>query len=203
MDPMLLFLSGMQREIRISYSIMKVVLLVSLLLMGAVNAAFHDERRVPLDEVTIKAKKYGAEATLSVKEDGGLGLTILMNGKQVVIPERALASIKDAWVGTALFSTETPTGVPLTEWKLKGGIILSFSFGDRLYGHHKDGTMYRAGCRIRISADGNYESIETAVPQGDYINKWTAWVQSKDGATIRREIVESVACPLRWIETAR
>lgn len=178
--------------------------LATLLMVVAVDAADHDERRIPLDETTIKANKFGAEATLSMKEDGILKLTILMNGKPVVIPERALAPIKEAWVGTAMFSTETPTGVPVSEWKLKGGMILSFSYGNKItHGMPKNPAEVRAGCRIKISAEGNYESIETAVPEGDYSNRWKILVQSNDGKDIRREMMESIPCPLRWIETAR
>lgn len=180
---------------------MKTVLLSSLLMMGAANAADHDERRVPLDEVTIKSTKYGAEATLSVKEDGSLRLMVLMNGKPVVIPESALAPLKNVSVGTAAFSTETPTGVPVSEWKLKGGIILSFGYGDKItHGMPKNPKDIRAGCRIKISAEGNYERIETAFPQGQYSNRWRVLVQSKDGMDISREMVESVECPIpmRW-----
>lgn len=141
-------------------------------------------------------------ATLSVKEDGSLGLTIRMNGNPVVIPERALASIKNTSVGTAAFSTETPTGVPVSEWKLKGGMILSFYYGDKVtqgFGKlRQEGVL--SGCRIKISADGNYERIETAVPQGEDSFRWRILVQSKDGMDIRRETVELERCPIpmRW-----
>ncbi|MEO5916170.1 MAG: hypothetical protein ABIS50_18175 [Luteolibacter sp.] len=180
---------------------MKTFLLL-LFVMGVSNAADRDERRVPLDEVTIKSNEYGADATLSLKEDSSLRLAILMNGKPVVIPESALVPIKDASVGTAAFSTETPTGVPVSEWKLKGGIILSFYYGDRVtqgFGKmRQEGIL--SGCRIMISADGNYERIETAVPQGEDSFRWRVLVQSKDGKDIRRETVESQKCPIpmRW-----
>ena len=176
--------------------------LATLLLVVAVDAADHDERRVPLDEATIKSNKYGAEATLAIKEDGSLRLTILLNGKTIVIPERALAVIKDADLASAAFSTETPTGLPVSEWKLKGGIILSFYYGDKVtqgFGKvRREGTL--SACRIKISADGNYERIETAVPQGNDKFGWRILVQSKDGKDMRRETVESEYCPIpmRW-----
>lgn len=185
-------------------SVMKAlkITLAVLLMVIAVDAADHDERRVPLDETTIKSNKYGAEAKLAVKEDGRLGLTILINGKPVVIPERALAPIKNVSVGTATFSTETPTGVPVSEWKLKGGIILSFYYGDKVTQgfrkNSKEGIL--SACRIKISAEGSYERIETAVPQGEDSFRWKVLVQSKDGMDIRRETLESEWCPIpmRW-----
>ncbi len=155
-----------------------------------------------MDEATIKSNKYGAEAKLTLKEDESLGLTILMNGKAVVIPEKVVAQIRKANIGTAAFSTETPTGVPVSEWKLKGGIILSFYYGDKVtQGYAKlrqEGIL--SACRIKISADGNCEWIETAVPQGNDTFRWRVLKQSKDGMDVRRDTVEShgYPIPMRW-----
>jgi hypothetical protein len=174
------------------------ITLATFLLVVAVGAADHHERRIPLDETTLKSNKYGVEALLTLKDNENLGLTILMNGKAVVIPEKALGQIKKADIGTAAFSTETPTGVPLTDWKLKGGIILSFYYGDKVtqgYGKiRQEGVL--SACRIKISADGNYEQIETAIPQGNDAFRWRVLAQSKDGMDIRRETVESHNCPI-------
>lgn len=176
------------------------IVIFTCLIIVAVSAADH-EKRIPLDDVTIKASNYGVEAALSSKEDGSLGLRIVVGGKPVVIPEWALAGLKDVAVGSALFSTETPTGVPVTEWRLKGGLILSFQYGKRVL-RPKDSNDYRAGCRIRISPDGNFERIETAIPDENSLN-WNLLVRSKDGAVAHNEIVESVQCPMRWIECSR
>lgn len=181
---------------------MRELLLAIFFVTGAVRAEDHDERHIPLDEVMIKSNNYGAEAKMSLKEDGSLGLVVMMNGKPVVIPDRALAPIKDADLSSAAFSTETPTGVPVSEWKFKGGIILSFYYGDKVtqgFGKiRQEGVL--SACRIKISADGNYDRIETAVPQGENSFRWRILVQSKDGMDIRRETVELESCPIpmRW-----
>ena len=180
---------------------MKEILLATLFMVGLVKGEDQHERRVPLDEVMIKSNKYGTEAKLSLKEDGSLGLVVVMNGKPVVIPDRALAPIKDADLASVAFSTETPTGVPVSEWKLKGGIIVSFYFGDKVtHGMPKNPTDIQSGCRIKITAEGYFDRIETAISQGQYSNRWRVLVQSKDGMDIRRETVESVNCPIpmRW-----
>lgn len=177
-------------------------LMLWLLLVAFSSAADEREWRVPLDETTIKSNQYGAEATLSVNEDGNLKLAILLNGNQVIIPERALVPIKGANIGTAAFSTMTPIGVSFDEWKLKGGIILSFYYGKRVtqgFGKNsRDGIL--SACRLIISNDGNYERIETAIPQGQNSFRWSVLIQSKDGKDIRREMVESPRCPIsmRW-----
>mgnify|MGYP007055105388 FL=1 len=172
------------------------------MMTGALPAADHDERRVPLDETTIKSNKYGADATLSLKGDGGLMLKIQMNGKPVVIPENLLAPIRNADFGTVAFSTETPTGVPVSEWKLKGGLILSFYFGDKVTQGSRKGRQEGvvSACRIKISADGNLDRIETAVPQGNDSFNWRVIFRSKGAAILRCETVESHSCPLsmRW-----
>jgi hypothetical protein len=202
MDRGRLFGSGQSIHVQINSDLMKKLLLATLFMTGSVSAEDHDERRVPLDEVVIKSNKYGAEAKLSLKEDGSLGLVVMMNGKAVLIPDRAVAPIKDADLSSAAFSTETPTGVPVSEWKLKGGIILSFYYGDKVTqgsGKLRQERVLSA-CRIRISADGNYERIETAVPQGEDSFRWKTLVQSMDGKDMRRETVESEYCPIpmRW-----
>ncbi len=196
------FDSGRSEHVNVTSEPMKILLLASLFMMGSVNAGDHDERRVPLDEVTIKSNKYGAEAKLTLKEDGSLRLVVTMNGKPVVIPDLAIAPIKDADLASAAFSTETPTGVPVAEWKLKGGIILSCYFGDKVTQgfrkNRREGVL--SACRIKISADGKYERIETAVPLGEESFRWRILVQSKDGQDIRRETVDSYDCPIpmRW-----
>lgn len=172
---------------------MKTLILSSLLLAGIAVAGDKDERCVPLDEVTIKSKAYKAEATLSLKEDGNLILKMQMNGKPVVVPDKILARLKDARVGSAAFSTETPTGVPVEEARLKGGIILSFYYGPK-YQFLKTSEK-RAACRIKITADGNFDRLETATPSGR--GSWCVVILSAKEGTVRDEETED-PIPMRW-----
>lgn len=174
---------------------MKALLLASLLLAGFANAGDRDERRVPLDEVIIKSKEYKAEATLSLKEDGNLILNMQMNGKPVVVPDRILAKLKDARIGSAAFSTETPTGVPVEEARLKSGIILSFYYGPKV--QRPKANDVRSACRIKIAADGSFETLETATAMS---RGWRLFIQSAKGHVIRDEEVNEGQCPIpmRW-----
>lgn len=180
---------------------MKILILSSLLLAGMAVAGDHDERRVPLDEVTIKAKEYGADATLSLEKNGSLILKMQMNGKPVVVPDRCLARLKDVRIGSAAFSTETPTGVPVEENKLKGGIILSFYYGPWIEWPKSSGM--RAACRIKFSADGSFDQIETATPLEERRGEWRIFIHSALSGDIRDETVVSGDCPIpmRWSGT--
>lgn len=168
-------------------------LLAILLLTGLTHAGDRDERRVPLDEVIIRSKEYKAEATLSLKEDGSLILDMRMNGKPVVVPYYILAKLNGARIGSAAFSTETPTGVPVEEARLKGGIILSFYYGPK---HQFPKTSERrAACRIKITADGNFDRLETATPSGRGL--WRVVILSAKEGTVRDEVAED-PIPMRW-----
>jgi hypothetical protein len=173
-----------------------ILLMVALLLCPAFGSG---DRSVPLDGVTIRANRFGVEATISARPDGTSEVTILFNGKVVLIPKEALADIKNIRVESAQFITHTPTGAELHKDWLKGhGFMLSFDYGDSKF-HAKDDkseeVMVFACCRIEISSEGAYKGLNRCIPQGDLKNKWHITERSVEGKDFDMGIEDSIKSP--------
>lgn len=172
--------------------------LMMVLLLFAEPLLAGAERRVEIEEVTLRASKQRVVVTLRQKPEGKFEVDVEFYGKKTTVRSEDLPEVKTVYPDTAKIVTHTPTGGELDpEWLRDRGFILSFDYGKvQEHGSDKDYVLVNSRCRIHFDSKGEFTAAELLVPTGNLENKWKCFEKFKGQAPTDSGTTDGVKAPV-------
>lgn len=152
---------------------------------------------VPADEIILKVKEMNLEVSLKRNEDDTLGVKVMRDGVEVIIPAKELALIKVPNLMKARIIVHVPHGGELPEgFMAKAGFILSIDYGGfSEHGIDEPDKSVSVYSRARLHISDRLTEIERAIPLGDFKNKWDLYSKVPNEAEVSNGSEDSIDCP--------